>query len=103
MQAMTNTVEQVPARDWAVWRDEHDAVVLDVREPMEWAMGILPGAQKMAMSTIATDWQKLDPATPIIVVCRTGNRSSTVATALVGAGFSRVANMAGGMAALGLA
>jgi rhodanese-related sulfurtransferase len=103
MQAMTNTVEQVPARDWATWRDEHDAVVLDVREPMEWAMGVLPGVEKMAMSTIATDWQNLDPATPIIVVCRTGNRSSTVARALVGAGFARVANMSGGMAALGLA
>ena len=103
MQAMTNTVEQVPARDWAAWRDEHDAVVLDVREPMEWAMGILPGAEKMAMSTIGREWQTLDPQTPILVVCRTGSRSASVSQALAGAGFAKVGNMVGGMAVLGLA
>jgi len=103
MQSMTSTVEQVPALVWESWRDEHDAVVLDVREPVEWARGVLPGVRRMAMSQIATDWQQLDSATPILVVCRTGNRSDTVARALVGAGFERVANMAGGMVALGLA
>jgi len=103
MQSMANTVEQLPARRWGEWRDEHDAVVLDVREPMEWAQGLLPGAETMALSTIATEWQRLDPETPVLVVCRTGSRSGTVADALIRAGFSRVANMAGGMAALGLA
>jgi rhodanese-related sulfurtransferase len=103
MQALTNTVEQVPAHQWMEWRNEHNAVVLDVREPMEWAMGILPGAQKMAMSTIARDWQTLDPQIPILVVCRTGSRSAGVSQALAGAGFAKVANMAGGMAAIGLA
>ncbi len=85
------------------WREEHGAVVLDVREPMEWAAGILRGAQKMAMSTIGRDWQSLDPQTPILVVCRTGTRSLAVAQALAGAGFAKVGNMAGGMAAIGLA
>jgi len=103
MQALTNTVEQVPAPQWMEWRNEHGAVVLDVREPMEWTMGILPGAQKMAMSTIARDWQSLDPQIPILVVCRTGSRSAGVSRALAGAGFTKVANMVGGMAALGLA
>ena len=102
-QSLTNTVEQVPANQWMQWRNEHNAVVLDVREPMEWAMGILPGAQKMAMSTIARDWQTLDPETPILIVCRTGSRSASVSQALAGAGFARVGNMVGGMAVLGLA
>ena len=103
MQSLTNNVEQVPAQQWMTWRNEHKAVVLDVREPIEWAICILPKAEKMAMSTIATDWQTLDPQTPILVVCRTGSRSTSVSQALAGAGFSKVANMVGGMAALGLA
>lgn len=103
MQSLTNTVEQVPAHQWMAWRNEHDAVVLDVREPVEWAMGVLPKVEKMAMSTIATDWQTLDPQTPIMIVCRTGSRSASVSQALAAAGFSKVANMVGGMAALDLA
>ena len=103
MQAMTGIVEQVPAREWAHWRDKYEAIVLDVREPIEWTQGVLPDAEKMALSTIATDWQRLDPQQPILIVCRSGNRSNSVAQALVRAGFSRVANLAGGMVALGLA
>ena len=103
MQPLTNDVEQVSAAQWMTWRNEHNAVVLDVREPMEWAFGILPGAEKMALSTMASDWQRLDPQTPILVVCRTGSRSTGVSRALAAAGFSKVGNMAGGMAAIGLA
>ena len=96
-------IEQVPARNWKEWADEHDAVLLDVREPAEWAQGLLPNAVTMAMSRIATEWQQLDPATPVLVVCRSGNRSNSVAKALAKAGFERVANLAGGMVALGMA
>ena len=103
MQSMTNTVEQVPAHQWDAWRSDNEAVVLDVREPMEWMQGTLPDAEKMALSTIATDWQRLDPQQPILVVCRSGSRSQSVANALLQAGFARVANMSGGMVALGLA
>jgi rhodanese-related sulfurtransferase len=103
MYQQATLVEQVPAAQWESWRNEHGAVVLDVREPMEWAMGTLPGSDLMAMSTISTDWQKLDPHTPLLVVCRTGSRSNVVAQALQNAGFGRVANLAGGLAALGLA
>ncbi|HEX9645833.1 MAG TPA: rhodanese-like domain-containing protein [Acidimicrobiia bacterium] len=96
-------VEQVPAASWEQWAAQRDAVILDVREPIEWALGTLPGARLMAMSTIADEWQDLDPARPHLVVCRSGNRSDTVAKALQAAGFEQVANLAGGMVALGLA
>jgi len=103
MATTTTTVEQVPAGRWAQWRDEHDAVVIDVREPIEWGLGTLPGVETMALSTIATDWRRLDPDKAVLVVCRSGNRSNMVARALAGAGFGRVANLSGGMVVLGLA
>ena len=40
-----------------------------------------------------------DPAAPLVVVCRSGGRSSNAAAQLAAAGFTRVMNMAGGMLA----
>lgn len=100
---LKNSIEQVPAVAWTTWRDDNNAVVIDVREPDEWANGVLPEVEKMALSTIATEWQKLDPNQAVLVVCRSGSRSQQVANALAKAGFVNVANMRGGMAALGLA
>ena len=96
-------VEHVPARTWKAWIDEHDGVVLDVREPSEWATGTLPNAEMMSVSEFSHRWRSLDPATPTLVVCRTGRRSKAVAKALHQAGFSKVANLSGGLVALGMA
>jgi rhodanese-related sulfurtransferase len=69
-------------------------LLLDVREPDEWAAGHAPGAVHVPLA-------ELDPATlpgdrPIVAVCRSGNRSGTAA-ARIGAAGLRVRNMAGGM------
>ncbi len=98
----TRQIENVPARDWQQWIADNDGVLLDVREAKEWAEGTLPNAQLMAMSELNQKWTALDPAKATLVVCRSGNRSMTVAKALYGAGFTNVANMKGGMKALGL-
>ena len=98
----TRKVENVPAADWQQWIADNDGILLDVREAKEWAGGTLPNAQLMAMSELNEKWTTLDPEKATLVVCRSGNRSMTVAKALQGAGFTNVANMAGGMKALGL-
>ena len=97
-----NKVENVPAQDWEQWVNDNNGLLLDVREAREWALGTLPGAELMAMSEIGDKWQNLDPAKATLVVCRSGNRSMTVAKALQNAGFANVANMSGGMKALGM-
>lgn len=94
-------IENVPAASWAEWVQATGGVVVDVREPAEWRAGTLPGAELIAMS--AFDAARLDPAVPVLVVCRSGNRSLAVARALKKAGFSRVGNLVGGMVALGKA
>jgi len=45
---------------------------------------------------------ELDPEEALLVVCRAGGRSQQVALYLNMNGFTRVANMSGGMKALGL-
>jgi len=72
-------------------------VLLDVREPTEWADGHVPGAVLQPLG-------QLDPtdlaasAAPVYVICRSGNRSATATCALVNAGVDAY-NVVGGMTA----
>ncbi len=95
-------IEQVPAEDWQDWVGDRQGVVLDVREPYEWEMGTLPGAIRIRLGELPDSLDDLDPATPTLIVCRSGNRSQQAAVFMKMAGFEEPANMAGGMKALGL-
>lgn len=94
--------ENVSAADWHGWADENDALILDVREPNEWAMGTLPGSTMMSMRELPSRIHELDADTPVLVVCRSGNRSAQVAAFLAHNGHTKVANMTGGLKALGM-
>jgi rhodanese-related sulfurtransferase len=72
--------------------------ILDIREDFEVAEGMIPEALHIPMAQLQTRLAELDPAVPVIAVCRTGNRSARVADALNGAGFS-ADTMTGGMTA----
>ncbi len=72
--------------------------VLDVREDFELADGVIPGAIHIPMGELGDRLPELDRTRPVIVVCRSGNRSATVANALTGAGYT-ADTIAGGMTA----
>lgn len=72
--------------------------VLDVREGFEVAEGMIPGALHIPMGQLGSRLGDLDKDRPIIVVCRSGNRSAAVADALNQAGYT-ADTMAGGMTA----
>ncbi|MFC4902532.1 rhodanese-like domain-containing protein [Kocuria oceani] len=72
--------------------------VLDVREDFEVADGMIPGAVHIPMGQLNARLAELEQARPVIVVCRSGNRSARVAEALNAAGYS-ADTMAGGMIA----
>jgi rhodanese-related sulfurtransferase len=74
------------------------ARILDVREDFEVADGMIPGALHIPMGDLQARLSELDPAVPIIAVCRSGNRSARVADALNSAGYT-ADTMAGGMTA----
>ena len=97
-----STIEQVPAQDWETWIGEREGTVLDVREPHEWALGTLPGAILVSMGEVPNHLDDLPGDGGILVVCRSGARSDRVAAFLSMNGFDDVANMAGGMKALGM-
>ena len=97
-----NAVEQVAAASWKTWVEENDGVLLDVREPNEWAQGVLPDSVKISLAFLPASLGQLDGNRPILVVCRAGNRSLVAAQFLQRNGY-QVANLAGGLTSIGLA
>jgi rhodanese-related sulfurtransferase len=95
-------VESVDAPDWEPWIAETSGLILDIREPWEWEQGTLPDATLIPMGEIPARLGELDTDQATLVVCRSGGRSQQVAIYLTMNGFTRAANMAGGMKALGL-
>ncbi|GLB66407.1 rhodanese-like domain-containing protein [Arthrobacter mangrovi] len=72
--------------------------ILDVREDFEVAEGMIPEAVHIPMGDLNRRLNELDRSRPIIVVCRSGNRSARVADALNTAGYT-ADTMTGGMTA----
>jgi rhodanese-related sulfurtransferase len=74
-------------------------LLLDVREPWEFATCHIAGSQPMPMASVPARIEELDPEAEIVVVCHHGMRSAQVCMFLERQGFSRVFNLAGGVAA----
>ncbi|ALZ98831.1 rhodanese-like domain-containing protein [Corynebacterium glutamicum] len=72
--------------------------ILDVRENFEITEGMIPEAVHIPMGDLNFRFKELDQNRPVIVVCRSGNRSTQVANALKQAGYTAY-SMTGGMSA----
>lgn len=78
-----------------------DALVVDVREPPEYAGGHVLGAKNVPLARVAAAGADLAKRKdkPVIVYCESGSRSTSAATALRKQGFTRVFALSGGMKA----
>jgi rhodanese-related sulfurtransferase len=99
-------IDQVRPADLAAWIQGQAptapaAVVLDVREPWELATSSVSpqGFSLVAipMNQIPARLAELDPDQPVACLCHHGTRSQRVAQFLAQQGFSRIANVAGGI------
>lgn len=78
-------------------RDEF--TLLDVRQPEEYEQWHIPGALHIPLAELNSRLDHIDSSKPVIVYCRSGNRSAAATGVLLGAGFGEVYNMSGGMLA----
>jgi len=78
-----------------------DALVLDVREDKEYAEGHIPKAKHIPLGQLADRLNELDKFKnkPVLVTCRSGQRSARACGMLKKAGFETVYNQAGGIIA----
>lgn len=82
----------------ARWREQGVAfVLLDVREPDEWAAASVPQSLQISMREVPQRLAELDMQSTIAVLCHHGGRSERVADFLTARGFTDVVNVAGGI------
>ena len=79
-------------------RIDAGAILIDVREPGEWAAGHAPGARHIPLAQLDQRRRELPEDQSIITVCRSGARSARAATLLAQRGRS-ASNLRGGMRA----
>jgi len=71
--------------------------IIDVREPYEWAIARLPGAELKPLSDIRRWHADINPAEEIVFHCHHGVRSATVCRVLAAEGFARLCTLTGGI------
>src|SRR5215468_4228524 len=72
-------------------------VLVDVREPEEYAIAQIPGSRLIPLSTVPERINELSSADDIVVHCRSGVRSAKAVDFMKQAGFRRVKNLVGGI------
>jgi rhodanese-related sulfurtransferase len=72
-------------------------LVLDVREPWEFALARIEGSDHMPMNQIPARVDEIDREHPTVVICHHGVRSMQVVAFLERQGFTNLHNLAGGI------
>lgn len=78
---------------------ETPPLLLDVREPHEFAYCRLEGSLHIPMNEVPARLGELDPRRTIVAICHHGIRSLQVARYLEAEGYNRVMNLDGGLEA----
>lgn len=95
-------IETATVNDAVAMSNHEDALFVDVRESKEISSnGIIQGAVHIPLSSFKKNIGQLDKYKnrPVVVYCRTGQRSISAAGTLKKAGFEKVYNLTGGMIA----
>lgn len=87
-----------------LWKNLHSSngdkpLVIDVREPREYARGHIPEARLMPLGDIIGENLTLPKTQPIVLVCRSGRRSNRAASVLKQQGYENVSILQGGLLA----
>ena len=93
-----DSLAEVPVQDLDSLISSQGVFVLDVREPMEWETGHVPGALLIPLGRLREHLRAILSQARVVVICEAGIRSSTAASVLRKEGFPKVANVPEGTA-----
>jgi adenylyltransferase/sulfurtransferase len=97
--AMKNGIPQITVKELKRRIDAgEDVQLIDVREPYEYQIAQI-GGKLIPQNDVPKRLAEIDRNREVIVHCRSGARSQRVAEFLAQSGYSRVANLAGGILA----
>ncbi len=96
---MTGAVSRIDARTLSDWLQRNRALLIDVREPHEFARARIPGALSLPLSRLPqADLPDAD-GRDVVVCCASGARSLIAADRLLARHYGQVFNLDGGMSA----
>jgi rhodanese-related sulfurtransferase len=74
-------------------------LLVDVREPSEFALMRVPGAVLMPLSGFTTRFEELPRDRPLLLMCAVGARSARATDFLRASGYTAATNVSGGITA----
>jgi rhodanese-related sulfurtransferase len=72
-----------------------DHLLIDVRTPEEFAAGYIDGAVNIPVDVIGQSLNRIPTDQPVVLYCRSGNRSAQAAEILRQAGYTQVIDLGG--------
>lgn len=100
MNTLTNSqLNLVDAATVKQWHDQQTIILIDVREPVEYAAEHIPNSQLLPLSKLQPEQIKIEPDKKVVLYCQSGNRSKQAAQKLIQFGFTEFVQLAGGITA----
>ncbi|HEX6309597.1 MAG TPA: molybdopterin-synthase adenylyltransferase MoeB [Longimicrobiales bacterium] len=96
----SQAIPQITAAELKQRLENGDAVaIIDVREPFEWEIANLGGygARLIPLDQVLERRHEIDPATDVVIYCRSGSRSAGAIRQLRAHGYDRLFNLKGGI------
>jgi phage shock protein E len=91
----TNASQDISPAQYQEQFSQATHTLIDVRTVEEYSSGHIAGSVNIAVDALASRLSEVPKDKPVIVYCRSGNRSATAAQILVEAGYTNVYDLGG--------
>ena len=95
----TKSVQDIEVTTLKTWMEQEEAILIDVREPLEYATEHIPGARLLPLSTFDPTQVPQEAGKKVVLHCVMGKRSEQAGQKLLDAGFPSIYNFRGGVQA----
>jgi rhodanese-related sulfurtransferase len=92
-------LREIDASTLKHWIDKHEVLLIDVREPKEFAQEHISGAELMPLSAFEPDQIPRSSDQQVVLQCKSGRRSAKAAERMFKAGFTVVTHLKNGLLA----
>jgi sulfur-carrier protein adenylyltransferase/sulfurtransferase len=99
-EAIMDSSEEITPIELKKLQDEgHAPVLIDVREPYEYAIASIPGSKLVPLGIVPEKLHEFDSSSEIVLHCKSGKRSAEALQIFKQAGFRKLKNLKGGILA----
>ena len=88
------------AQDFEKYILEHEAIVIDLRDPISYGRANLAGTNNISQDVIRENLDRIPKENPILLISDDGQKGHVVLRMLKGSGFEKVFNLSGGYISL---